>query len=98
MAKTTLKYEGDINRGVALMMLSALLFALAGTAVKFAAAPADKVNTWSYASVVIAAIIGYLVWGESLEASAILGIVLVMLGAHITSKEKIHRNFAELLK
>ncbi len=67
-------------------------------AVSFATAPADKVNTWSYASVVIAATIGYLVWGESLEASAILGIVLVVLGAHITSKEKIHRNSAEILK
>ncbi len=53
-----------------------------------AASPADKVNTWSYASVIIAALIGYFLWREQLEAVAIAGMLLVVLGAHITSRKK----------
>lgn len=53
-----------------------------------AAAPADKVNTWSYASIVIAAFIGYFVWGEQLTAIVLGGMLLVVIGAHITSKAK----------
>ena len=52
-----------------------------------AVSPADKVNTWSYASVVIAAIIGYVIWGEHLGIAAIVGILLVIGGAHITAKK-----------
>ncbi len=54
-----------------------------------AVSPADKVNTWSYASVVIAAVIGYVIWGEYLDAAAILGIVLVVIGAHITTRKPV---------
>lgn len=52
----------------------------------FAIAPADKVNTWSYASVALAAIIGYLGWGESFGLISGLGILLVVIGAHLTTR------------
>ncbi|MEH6404739.1 MAG: DMT family transporter [Sneathiella sp.] len=48
-------------------------------------APADKINTWNYISVIIAAIAAYIGWNESLSLLTISGMILVVGGAHIAS-------------
>ncbi len=49
-------------------------------------APADKINTWNYLSIVIAGLAAYIGWNEALDILTIAGMVLVVLGAHIASK------------
>ena len=53
----------------------------------FFVAPADKVITWSYMSIVFAAIIGVFAWGEPVLAMTIGGAVLVVIGAHFATRE-----------
>jgi len=49
-------------------------------------APADKINTWNYLSIVIAAIAAYIGWNETLDTPTIIGILLVVCGATLASK------------
>lgn len=49
-------------------------------------APADKIITWSYGSIVFATLIGFFAWREPIAASALLGVALVVLGAHLASR------------
>lgn len=53
----------------------------------FAAAPADKVNTWSYMSIVFAAIIGFVLWDEPILFLTAAGAILVVGGAHLATRE-----------
>ena len=48
-------------------------------------APADKINTWNYLSIVVSALAGYLVWGERLAVLTVAGMVLVVIGAQVTA-------------
>lgn len=48
-------------------------------------APADKINTWNYLSIVIAAIAAYIGWNEKLGPVMIFGMILVVTGAHLAS-------------
>ncbi len=48
-------------------------------------APADKINTWNYLSIVISAFAAYIGWNESLGLWTILGMLLVVVGAHLAS-------------
>lgn len=50
-------------------------------------APADKINTWNYLSIVIAALAAYVGWNETLSLETVIGMVLVVLGASIASKK-----------
>jgi len=50
-----------------------------------ATAPADKINTWNYLSIVISALAAYIGWNESLSNWTVLGMVLVVVGAHLAS-------------
>jgi drug/metabolite transporter (DMT)-like permease len=52
----------------------------------FRVAPADKINTWSYASILLAAVIGYVGWGEHFGLSFGLGALLIISGAHLTTR------------
>lgn len=54
----------------------------------FSAAPADKVNTWSYMTIVFAAIIGFIAWNEPILALTIVGAVLVVGGAYLATRER----------
>ena len=54
----------------------------------FSAAPADKVITWSYMSIVFAAIIGVMAWGEPILLLTAAGAALVVAGAHLASRER----------
>ncbi len=54
----------------------------------FAAAPGDKVNTWSYMTIVFAAIIGFIAWDEPILAMTALGALLVAGGAHLATRER----------
>ena len=49
-------------------------------------APADKINTWNYLSIVIAGLAAYVGWNESLSLPTIAGMVLVVVGARVASK------------
>lgn len=49
-------------------------------------APADKINTWNYLSIVIAAFAAYIGWNERLEMPTIIGMILVVLGAQIAAR------------
>lgn len=49
-------------------------------------APADKINTWNYLSIVIAGLAAYIGWNEALDRYTIFGMLLVVLGARIASK------------
>lgn len=49
-------------------------------------APADKINTWNYLSIVVAAIAAYIGWNETLSLPTIFGIMLVVCGAVLASK------------
>ena len=54
----------------------------------FSSAPADKVNTWSYMTIVFAAVIGVVAWGEPILAMTAGGAVLVVTGAHLATRER----------
>lgn len=54
----------------------------------FSSAAADKVITWSYMSIVFAAIIGVVIWGEPIRAMTFGGAVLVVGGAHLATRER----------
>lgn len=54
----------------------------------FSNAPADKVNTWSYMTIVFAAIIGFIAWSEPILAITVGGAVLVVGGAHLATRER----------
>lgn len=54
----------------------------------FAAAPGDKVNTWSYMTIVFAAIIGFIAWDEPILAMTAVGALLVVGGAHLATRER----------
>lgn len=49
-------------------------------------APADKINTWNYLSIVIAGLAAYVGWNETLRPVTILGMILVVVGARIAGK------------
>lgn len=53
----------------------------------FSAAPADKVVTWSYMSIVFAAIIGFVTWNEPILTATVGGAVLIVGGAHLATRE-----------
>jgi len=55
----------------------------------FSLAPADKINTWIYMSVVFAAIIGYTVWQEPIFVVTVIGAALVVGGAHLATRESV---------
>ncbi|NIA68440.1 DMT family transporter [Pelagibius litoralis] len=54
----------------------------------FSTAPADKVNTWSYMTIVFAAVIGFVAWNEPILAITAGGAVLVVGGAHLATRER----------
>lgn len=54
----------------------------------FSAAPADKVNTWSYMTIVFAAGIGFVAWNEPILAVTVGGALLVVGGAHLATRER----------
>ena len=54
----------------------------------FSTAPADKVNTWSYMSIVFAAIIGFVAWDEPILFATVAGAVLVVGGAHLAGRDR----------
>lgn len=54
----------------------------------FSTAPADKVNTWSYMTIVFAAIIGFVAWNEPILALTVVGAVMVVGGAHLATRER----------
>ena len=68
--------------------LAQLFFALGCTV-----APADKVVTWSYTSVIFAGLIGFFAWSERIDLVAALGMVLVVIGgrwaAHVRRQSRI---------
>jgi drug/metabolite transporter (DMT)-like permease len=51
-------------------------------------APLDRINTWSYLSIVIAALASFAIWGEALEYAALGGILLVVFGAKLAAGVK----------
>lgn len=53
----------------------------------FSYAPADKVVTWSYMSIVFAAIIGFVAWNEPILAITVGGAALIVGGAHLATRE-----------
>jgi drug/metabolite transporter (DMT)-like permease len=55
-------------------------------------APADKINTWNYLSIVISAIAAYFGWNESLGLWTILGMVLVVVGAQLASLSRVEKH------
>lgn len=66
-------------------------FTIAGQffyAMAFSRAPGDKVITWSYLSIVFAAIIGFIAWGEPIQTVTVAGAVLVVGGAHLATRER----------
>lgn len=52
----------------------------------FAAAPGDKVITWSYMAIVFAAMLGFFIWGEPIVPLTAAGAVLVVSGAHLATR------------
>jgi drug/metabolite transporter (DMT)-like permease len=54
----------------------------------FAFAPADKVVTWSYASIVFAAIIGFVAWNEPILSITVGGAAMIVVGAHLATRER----------
>jgi drug/metabolite transporter (DMT)-like permease len=52
----------------------------------FALSPGDKVNTWSYMSIVFAAVIGWIVWSEPIILTTCVGAGLVAMGARLASR------------
>jgi len=54
----------------------------------FSAAPGDKVITWSYLSIVFAAGIGFVAWGEPILATTAVGAAMVVGGAHLATRER----------
>ena len=54
----------------------------------FSTAPADKVNTWSYMTIVFAAVIGFVAWNEPILAVTVAGAALVVGGAHLATRER----------
>ncbi len=54
----------------------------------FTTAPADKVNTWSYLTIVFAAIIGFIAWDEPILALTVVGAVMVVGGAHLATRDR----------
>lgn len=53
----------------------------------FTAAEADKVNTWSYMTIVFATFIGFIVWGEPILALTVVGALMVVGGAHLATRQ-----------
>jgi drug/metabolite transporter (DMT)-like permease len=49
-------------------------------------ASTDKIVSWTYLSVIFAALFGYVGWGEKLSLSMLSGMVLIIIGAQITLK------------
>ncbi len=49
-------------------------------------APTDKIVSWTYLSVVFAALFGYFGWNEQLTVSMIFGMIMIVIGAQITLK------------
>ena len=54
----------------------------------FQIAPADKVLSWAYLSVVFGGIIGVVVWSETITMLAVIGMILVVVGSHIASMKR----------
>ncbi len=54
----------------------------------FSTAAGDKVITWSYMSIVFAAFVGFVAWGEPILAATAGGAVLVVGGAHLATRER----------
>lgn len=53
----------------------------------FAIAPGDKVNTWIYMSLVFAALIGFVFWGEPIVFLTVVGGGLVVAGAYLATRD-----------
>jgi len=51
----------------------------------FSLAPADKIYTWNYLSIVISSLAAYIGWGEKLGALTIAGMVFVVIGARMAT-------------
>lgn len=54
----------------------------------FTVAPADKVITWGYLSVVFSAVVGVVVWNEQLSAVAVLGMGIIVAGSHLATRRR----------
>ena len=52
----------------------------------FSVAPADKLITWGYLSVVIGAIIGAILWREIPNYWSVIGMIIIVFGSHIATK------------
>ena len=52
-------------------------------------APADRINTWSYTSIVFSAVGAYIGWSETLQPHTVIGIVLTLLGAQLASMKRV---------
>jgi drug/metabolite transporter (DMT)-like permease len=57
----------------------------------FTLSPGDKVNTWSYMSIVFAAIIGRIVWNEPILVTTCAGAALIVFGARLASRKLAER-------
>ncbi len=55
----------------------------------FTVAPGDKINTWSYMSIVFAAVIGLIAWNETIGATTAAGAALIVVGAHLATRERL---------
>ena len=58
----------------------------------FTIAPADKVITWGYLSVVIGAVIGIVVWNEMSNPIALCGMAIIIVGSHLTTRKPRAKN------
>lgn len=77
------------NLAQMLQIMVIALFTILGQfcyAKAFSVAPADKVNTWIYTSLLFAVIIGFVVWDEPLFITTLVGASLVVAGAVLASR------------
>ena len=54
----------------------------------FAIAPADKIITWGYVSVVFSALAGVAFWDEKLAGLAIAGMCIIVAGSHLATRRR----------
>ena len=54
----------------------------------FSVAPADKVITWGYLSVVFSALVGAVFWDEKLTGLAIAGMCIIVIGSHLATRRR----------
>ncbi|MDQ0474707.1 DMT family transporter [Labrys wisconsinensis] len=95
LAAVPLPWTWQTPRAIELVQIGVTAaFIIAGQyfyAKAFILAPGDKVNTWSYMSIVFAAIIGRAVWAEPILVTTCVGAALIVLGARLASRTRPER-------